>query len=309
MSIPTETLTIPGLPAEAEILIDRWGIPHISSGSEAGAFFAQGFNAARDRLWQMDTWRKRGLGLLAGGSGPGLCRARPGGALLLYRGEMAPEWRPNTAPMRKPGPPPSPPGSTPMSIWWGASRRGCRWIRPARHPAGALDAGGCGALPAHARVRNLDSEIARNNIAARFGIAADRFHKLLQPDWQATLPEGWEALPIPPEVLRTYLLATEPNGIGTGEPADPIAAENRGSNNWALAPSRTTTGRAILASDPHRVHEQPSLRYIAHLTAPGLDVIGAGEAAVPGVSLGHNDRIAFSLTIHPTDRKTSTSTS
>ena len=69
--------------------------------------------------------------------------------------------------------------------------------------------------------------------------------------------------------------------IGSGRPSDPVALDNQGSNNWALAPSRTTTGRAILASDPHRVHEQPSLRYITHLTAPGLNVIGAGEPAVP----------------------------
>lgn len=307
MSIPTETITIPCLPAEAEILIDRWGIPHISAGTEAGAFFAQGFNAARDRLWQMDTWRKRGLGLLAGDLGPAYVERDQAARLLLYRGAMAPEWA-------EYGPD--------AEAWTTAFAAGINAYidlvgrEPARLP---LEFRLLGTQPAHwapedvvrcrthARVRNLDSEITRNNIAARFGIAADRFHKLLQPDWQATLPEGWEALPIPPEVLRCYLLATEPNAIGTGEPADPItdpgAAENHGSNNWALAPSRTTTGRAILASDPHRVHEQPSLRYIAHLTAPGLDVIGAGEAAVPGVSLGHNDRIAFSLTIHPTDQE------
>ena len=65
MTIPTETLPAPGLGAAAEILIDRWGIPHIYAASDSDAFFAQGFNAARDRLWQIDLWRKRGLGLLA----------------------------------------------------------------------------------------------------------------------------------------------------------------------------------------------------------------------------------------------------
>jgi penicillin G amidase len=70
-----------------------------------------------------------------------------------------------------------------------------------------------------------------------------------------------------------------------------------------VAPHRSTTGRAILASDPHRVHEMPNLRYVQHLSAPGLDVIGAGEPCVPGVSLGHNDRIAFGLTIFPVDQE------
>ena len=65
MSIDTETLAAAGLDAEAEILIDRWGIPHMYAQSPRDAFFVQGFNAARDRLWQIDLWRKRGLGLLA----------------------------------------------------------------------------------------------------------------------------------------------------------------------------------------------------------------------------------------------------
>ncbi len=55
----------------ARILIDRWGIPHIKAETKADLFFAQGFNIARDRLWQIDLWRKRGLGLLAADFGPG----------------------------------------------------------------------------------------------------------------------------------------------------------------------------------------------------------------------------------------------
>lgn len=303
MTMPTETITVPNLPAEAEIVIDRWGIPHIRAATEAAAFFAQGFNAARDRLWQMDAWRKRGLGLLAGDLGPAYVERDQAARLLLYRGEMAAEWAEY--------------GSD-AEAWTTAFAAGINAYvdlvarEPARLP---LEFKLLGTQPAHwspedvvrcrthARVRNLDAEITRNNIAARFGIEADRFHKLLEPAWTVVVPEGWQAEPIPPEVMRCYLLATEPNAIGSGTPSDPLALDNQGSNNWALAPSRTTTGRAILASDPHRVHEQPSLRYITHLTAPGLNVIGAGEPAVPGVSLGHNDVLAFSLTIHPTDQE------
>ncbi|MEM1230404.1 MAG: penicillin acylase family protein [Pseudomonadota bacterium] len=76
-----------------------------------------------------------------------------------------------------------------------------------------------------------------------------------------------------------------------------------GSNNWAVAPDRTDTGRPILADDPHRGHAVPSLRYIAHLKAPGLNVIGAGEPGLPGISIGHNERIAFGLTIFPIDQE------
>jgi len=55
-ALPTETIALAGLDGEVEILIDRWGIPHIYAGSEAGAFFAQGFNVARDRLWHATTY-------------------------------------------------------------------------------------------------------------------------------------------------------------------------------------------------------------------------------------------------------------
>ena len=70
---PSPAQTYPALPLHGavEILLDRWGIPHIYAGCEQDAFFAQGFNAARDRLWQMDLWRRQGLGLLSEALGPG----------------------------------------------------------------------------------------------------------------------------------------------------------------------------------------------------------------------------------------------
>lgn len=75
------------------------------------------------------------------------------------------------------------------------------------------------------------------------------------------------------------------------------------SNNFVIAPGRSTTGRPIFANDPHRVQGVPSLRYFAHLSAPGLDVIGAGEPFLPGVSLGHNRAIAFGLTVFAIDQE------
>ncbi len=297
----SDTISISGLKAEAEIIVDRWGIPHIYAKSQRDAFFVQGFNAARDRLWQIDLWRKRGLGLLAGELGEAYVERDRAARLLLYRGDMAAEW---------------------ACYGDDAEARTTAFVEginayvdlverePARLPVEFRmlktkpsrwkpeDVVRC---RSHARVRNLDAEVTRSNIVAEFGMEADRLHKGLQPDWKVQIPEGLEPHVIPPEVMRIYLLGCEPNAIGSATPAE--ALENTGSNNWALTPARTTTGRAILASDPHRVHDQPSLRYIAHLNAPGLDVIGAGEAAIPGVSLGHNDKLAFSLTIHPSDQE------
>ena len=81
----------------------------------------------------------------------------------------------------------------------------------------------------------------------------------------------------------------------------------------SATPSAPTTGWSlrhgrrpdvpILANDPHREHSVPSLRYIVGLNAPGISVIGAGEPALPGISIGHNDTIAFGLTIFNVDQE------
>ena len=64
-AVTRTTRDVKGLGSPAEIIVDFWGIPHIYAANEHDLFFLQGFNAARDRLWQIDLWRKRGLGLLA----------------------------------------------------------------------------------------------------------------------------------------------------------------------------------------------------------------------------------------------------
>jgi penicillin amidase len=74
-----------------------------------------------------------------------------------------------------------------------------------------------------------------------------------------------------------------------------------GSNNWTIAGRRTATGKPLLANDPHRTIALPSLRYMAHLVAPGWNVIGSGEPALPGIAVGHNERVAFGFTIFPAD--------
>ena len=81
------------------------------------------------------------------------------------------------------------------------------------------------------------------------------------------------------------------------------AAEFQGSNNWAVSAAKSATGRPIMASDPHRNHSVPSLRYLVHLRAPGLDVIGTGEPSAPGISMGHNGHAAFSMTIFYSDQE------
>jgi len=81
----TETMRVAGIKAPAEILVDRWGVPHIYAKSEADVFFLQGFNAARDRLFQIDLWRRRGLGQLSEVFGKAFVEQDKAARLFLYR--------------------------------------------------------------------------------------------------------------------------------------------------------------------------------------------------------------------------------
>ena len=161
-------------------------------------------------------------------------------------------------------------------------------------------------IRSHGLTRNAGMEATRAQILCKGGPGADRLFKKLEPDWNSKVPEGLDPCAIPAKVLDDYNLATR--GVKFDAARRRLAAEasppdSQGSNNWTIAPSRTTTGRPILANDPHRDHGLPSLRYVVHLEAPGLSVIGAGEPALPGVSIGHNGTIAFGLTIFYADQE------
>ena len=87
-----QNYTVEGLEQPAEIIVDEWGVPHIYANTHYDAFFVQGFNAARDRLWQIDTWRRRGLGLLSEVFGDQYLQQDRATRLFLYRGDMYREW-------------------------------------------------------------------------------------------------------------------------------------------------------------------------------------------------------------------------
>jgi penicillin amidase len=169
----------------------------------------------------------------------------------------------------------------------------------------------------HALSRNASSEFLRAYMACHASLKHDAVRQALTPPVAPALPPGVDPC-VPVEVLQAYERATQPfvlgarewglRGAAPGASAPPVARAadapaGEGSNAWAVAPSRTATGRPLLASDPHRALTAPSLRYLVHLSAPGLDAIGAGEPMLPGVSLGHNGAVAFGLTIFATDQE------
>ena len=90
-SPPPATLTVPGLQAPVEIIRDRWGINHIYAETEYDLFFAQGYAAARDRLFQFEVWRAQATGTVAEMLGPDELRRDIGFRLFKYRGDMTAE--------------------------------------------------------------------------------------------------------------------------------------------------------------------------------------------------------------------------
>jgi len=314
------TYHLPGLAAPVTLGIDSWGLTHIRAEGMEDLFFAQGFNAARDRLWQIDLWRKRGLGLLAADFGPGYLMQDRAARLFLYRGDMAPEWAAygddaeaictafaagiNAAVDLVLA------GDMPL-----AREFALLGTRPAHWVAADVVR-----IRTHCLTRNAASELARAQVLALADPATDLLRAPLDPpvdpaEWAVNAGAG-----LPAEALAVFELATAPvtfsaDRLAAGledaarwsrvDPRKTVvqAPSVEGSNNWVISGHRTASGRAIMASDPHRQHAAPSLRYMVHLSAPGLDIIGAGEPSSPGIMAGHNGHSAFSLTIFCADQE------
>jgi penicillin amidase len=167
-------------------------------------------------------------------------------------------------------------------------------------------------IRSHGLLWNAREEASRARFVRDHGLPALRFRERLAPPHRLSIPDGLDLSAIPDDVLAVYnrarrgvRLTRSARGKLTlaAVPGPERLYDRSGSNNWAVAPSRSASGRAMLANDPHRALSVPSLRYIAHLSAPGLDVIGAGEPSLPGISIGHNGRAAFGLTIFFIDQE------
>jgi penicillin amidase len=317
-AVQQQNWSVGGLEQPADIVIDHWGIAHIFAANIHDAFFLQGYNAARDRLWQIDLWRKRGLGLLAKSLGPAYVEQDRAARLFLYRGDMEKEWAAYAPDSRQ---------------WVAAFVAGVNaYVAQVRSGARPLPiefkltdsqpdtwrAEDVLRVRSHALVSNVTSEVARAGVVCAGGLKADELRRKIEPQGhQVAVPAGLNPCDVPADVLKDYLLATKQVDFSapaaTAQHAN-LSAERQlaaaldtqsteGSNNWVIAPSRTETGRPILANDPHRQLGAPSLRYIVALNAPGLNIIGAGEPALPGISLGHNDDIAFGITIFWIDQE------
>lgn len=284
-------IRVPGLDSAVEVRRDRWGVPHIYAKTVRDLFFAQGFVAAQDRLWQIDMWRRIGEGRLSEVLGPDFVARDRFARLLKYRGDMEAEWT-SYAPDTK----------LIVTSFVAGLNAYVRLVRdrpPVEYsilgfrPEPFADEVPLQRMAALAMTGNATSEIDRAILLNVLG------------------RERTDALfPLEPELPHDPAPGLDLTGItaaSLGATYEAYRGVNYsrldGSNNWVVSGARTATGKPLLANDPHRAITNPSLRWLSHLVGPGWNVIGAGEPAVPGVAAGHNDRIGFGFTIVGMDQQ------
>ena len=287
----SKQLQVAGLRSSVEVIQDRWGVPHIYAKNADDLFFAQGYITARDRLFQLDLWRRIGTGKLAEVLGPKYVDRDRIARLVRYRGNWDREWQSYS--------PDAKAIATAFTSGINAYIRSLHGRRPTEFRMAGFDPGLWAPEDVTARVAgllmtgNMLAEVHRTLDVKRLGLAEDA--RLFPPDPHVALipPKGLNMADITPAIVKDYVAA-----IG----AIHFPGE-QGSNNWVVDGTMTRTGKPMLANDPHRGIELPSLRKTVHLVAPGWDVIGAGEPALPGIALGHNENVAWGFTIVGIDQQ------
>ncbi|HSK80311.1 MAG TPA: penicillin acylase family protein [Thermoanaerobaculia bacterium] len=285
------TISVPGLSRPVTVLRDPWGIPHIYAETQDDLFFAQGFVAAQDRLWQMELWRRTGEGKLAEILGPEAVDRDRFARLLRYRGDFSAEYE-SYAPDAKP--------------ILEAFVRGVNFAIETSRDRLPIEFQLAGIRPEPWTPEVCLSRMAAWEVTGNAGMEVMRA-RLGRDLGFSLLDELIETEPFRP-------LAKEPRmdleGFDEKVFALPMAArapirfsQKEGSNNWVVDGTLSATGKPLLANDPHRGLRLPSLRSLVHLVGPGWNVIGAGEPALPGVAAGHNDRMAFGFTVVGIDQQ------
>jgi penicillin amidase len=282
--------------ADIEILRDRWGVPHIYAKSIEDAFYAQGYFAASDRMFQLDLWRRQNTGRLAEVLGPEALPRDRMARLVRFRGNQDEEWRSYSPDARR--------IATEFVRGINHYIESLHGKRPPEFQIAGYDPQPWEPEDVTARVaglgmtHNAREEVQRAADIQRFGL--DQAQRYLPPDpfIKLEIPNGLDLSLITKAILRDYDAA-----VATPRFDRPMAAGEQGSNNWVVDGTMTATGKPMLANDPHRPVLLPSLRKTWHLVAPGLNVFGAGEPSLPGVALGHNEKIAWGFTIVHTDQQ------
>lgn len=311
-------LTIEGLNAPVEIIRDQWGVNHIYAENQHDLFFAQGYAAAQDRLFQFEIWRRQATGTVAEILGERELKRDIGTRLFKFRGDMTEEMNH----YHRDG----------VEIITAYTDGVNAYIEEAlKHPE---------SLPIEFKALNIKPEkwtpdvvISRHqgllgNIGEELSVgravAKVGEEKVKELSWfHPKIPNLSLDKSITEEMLSKDILGLY-NAYRRGvrfQPQDVIPEYRQsetlallldphpekedslsiGSNNWVVSGSKMADGNTYMANDPHRTIAVPSLRYMTHLVAPGWNVIGGGEPEIPGISIGHNEYGTWGLTVFETD--------
>ncbi len=324
------TVIARGVREPVEVLRDQHGIPHIYAKNTYDLFFAQGFTVAQDRMWQLEMWRRNGEGKLAEVLGPSYVTRDRFARLLAFRGDWDEEMRKyhpegpvifdafaqgvNAAIQKA-----LDEQKVPVEFGiMGFQPAAALDRQDAAHADAGLDAVAQRGRRSAARARRegarpredarAEADRSRDAVrrAARTG---SRGHHAGDPDAHARRQRHQ----VGPHAGRTAFGRWRGSGLGArGSGRDAglgVAADHAdyvagfGSNNWVIGGKKSATGMPIIANDPHREVVNPALRYVVHLNAPGWNAIGATEPGLPGISIGHNDRVAWGFTILGMDQQ------
>ncbi len=334
----TDKQSIPGLSQAVEIIKDRWGISHIYARNQPDLFFAQGYNAARDRLFQFEIWRRKASGTLAEIQGEKALAHDRGARLLRFRGDIRKEM----SHYHEDGEEIITSFVKGVNAYIERTRRNPDLL-PFEFELLGIEPGLWTPETVVSRHNALTGGISSEIMLAKAvsAIGAARTRELLH-FYRDTYLEpftGVDLTKITDEIMATYRASRSmprfeasdvQNALSVNDaqtvtrlslayghepdPVDPFsnpleAISTIGSNNWVIAGTRTRSGKPLMANDPHRRIQSPSLRYMVHLVAPASsvsrewNVIGGGEPVLPGVSIGHNDHGAWGLTIFRIDQE------
>ena len=320
-----EKITMAGLSQPVEILKDHWGISHIYAKNEADLFFAQGYNVAHDRLFQLELWRRQATGTVSEILGPRELKRDIGNRLFMYRGDLNQElnwYHPRGASIIEAF-------VQGINAYISETEKNPTLLTPEFKMLGITPGKWTPAVVVsrfNGLLGNIDEEM--NLALAVRTIGADKVKDLVyfQPaDPDLKLDAAIDGSLLSKNILELYHAFRTPIKFVPEELASAYRGQSQavarledsveapsaidlstrrqdiGSNNWVVSGKLTATGFPMMMNDPHRNQQTPSLRYWVHLVAPGWDVIGGGEPALPGISIGHNDFGAWGLTIFGTD--------
>ena len=309
---------IKGITDSVEILRDQWGINHIYAENQTDLFFAQGYAAAKDRLFQFEIWRRQATGTVAEILGEREFKRDLGTRLFKFRGDITEEMNHYHED-----------GAEIITAYTNGVNA---YIEEVLKTPEALpiEFKMLKILPQkwdpevvisrhQGLLGNIGQELATGRAVAKLG--AEKVKELLwfhpqDPELkldekidgallEAPILELYEAFRKPvtfnPEDIETEYQRTTAQIALTTLPKEIEDSLSIGSNNWVVSGERTEDGNTYMANDPHRTIAGPSLRYMAHLVAPGWNVIGGGEPEIPGISIGHNEYGAWGLTVYRTD--------